>query len=208
MPFSLPNIRLNLAGDYPRIHSSSLIDPSAQIIGNVEIANDVFVGPLTVIRSDQRGPDGKVGLVRIEEEVNIQDGVIIHGNPGASVTIGPRTSIAHGVAIHGPVTVGEGCFLAIRSILYGASIEEHVWLGMGALVMNTNLPSFTLVPVGKVVRGLQDALELRLVTDDEKEYMEGVLAANSRLRLDYLELRSKAESIKQSVRERLKKEGA
>jgi len=205
MPFSLPNIRLNLAGDYPRIHSSSLIDPSAQIIGNVEIEKDVFVGPLTVIRSDQRGPDGKVGLIKIEEEVNIQDGVIIHANPGASVTIGPRTSIAHGVTIHGPVTVGEGCFLAIRSLLYGAGLEEHVWLGMGALVMNTSLPSYTLVPVGKVVRGLQDAMELRLVTDDEKEYMEGVLAANSRLRLDYLELRSKAESIKQAVRERLAK---
>ncbi len=208
MPFSLPNIRLNLAGDYPSIHPSSLIDPSAQIIGNVEIANDVFVGPMTVIRSDQRGPDGKVGLIKIEEEVNIQDGVIIHGNPGASVTIGARTSIAHGATIHGPVTVGEGCFLAIRSLLYSASIEEHVWLGIGSLVMNTNLPSFTLVPVGKVVRGLQDALELRLVTDDEKEYMEGVLAANSRLRLDYLELRSKAESIKQAVRERLAKKEA
>jgi carbonic anhydrase len=208
MPFSLSNIRPNLAGDYPRIHGTSLIDPSAQIIGNVEIANDVFVGPLTVIRADQRGPDGKVGLVKIEEEVNIQDGVIIHGNPGSSVTIGPRTSIAHGATIHGPVTVGEACFLAIRSLLYSASIEDHVWLGMGALVMNTNLPSFTLVPVGKVVRGMQDALELRLVTHDEKEYMEGVLAANSRLRLDYLELRTKAESIKAAIKERFKNKEA
>jgi hypothetical protein len=55
------------------------------------------------------------------------------------------------------------------------------------------------VPAGKVIRGLPDALELRLVTDEEKEYMQGVLTANSRLRLDYLELRSKAESIKSSV---------
>jgi carbonic anhydrase/acetyltransferase-like protein (isoleucine patch superfamily) len=193
------NIRPNLAGDYPSIHHTALIDPSAQIIGNVQIDKDVFVGPLTVIRADQRGPDGKVAPIKIEEEVNIQDGVIVHSGPGASVTIGSKTSVAHGVVIHGPCTVGRGCFLAIRSLLYSATLEDHIWLGMGALVMRATLPSFTMVPAGNVIRGVPDALGLRLVTDREKEYMEGVLAANSSLRLDYLELRSKVESIKSSI---------
>jgi carbonic anhydrase/acetyltransferase-like protein (isoleucine patch superfamily) len=195
----LNNIRPNLAGDYPIIHPSTLIDPSAQIIGNVLIDEDVFVGPLTVIRADQRGPDGKVAPVKIEKEVNIQDGVIIHGNPGASVTIGSKTSVAHGVVIHGPCIIGQACFLAIRSLLYSATLENNVWLGMGALVMRATLPSFTMVPEGSVIRERANTLGLRLVTDQEKDYMEGVLAANSRLRLDYLELRSKAESIKSSV---------
>ncbi|MBW2116882.1 MAG: hexapeptide transferase [Deltaproteobacteria bacterium] len=202
----LNNIRSNLAGDHPKIDPSSLIDPSAQIIGNVEIGKDVFVGPLTVIRADQRGPDGKVGLIKLEEEVNIQDGVIIHAHPGTAVTIGPRTSIAHAVVIHGPCTVGEACFLAIRSILYSATLEDNVWLGMGALVMKTALSSFTKVPAGKVIRGLPDVMELRLVTDEEKEYMQKVLTANSRLRVDYLELRSKAKSIKSSVEGKAGKE--
>jgi carbonic anhydrase/acetyltransferase-like protein (isoleucine patch superfamily) len=193
------NIRPNLAGDYPSIHPTALIDPSAQIIGNVQIDKDVFVGPLTVIRADQRGPDGKVAPIKIEEEVNIQDGVIIHSGPGASVTIGSKTSVAHGVVIHGPCTIGRGCFLAIRCLLYSATLEDHIWLGMGALVMRATLPSFTMVPAGNVIRGLPDALGLRLVTDREKEYMESVLAANSSLRLDYLELRSKVESIKSSI---------
>jgi carbonic anhydrase/acetyltransferase-like protein (isoleucine patch superfamily) len=193
------NIRPNLAGDYPSIHPTALIDPSAQIIGNVQIDKDVFVGPLTVIRADQRGPDGKVAPIKIEEEVNIQDGVIVHSGPGASVTIGTKTSVAHGVVIHGPCTIGRGCFLAIRSLLYSATLEDHIWLGMGALVMRATLPSFTMVPAGNVIRGVPDALGLRLVTDREKEYMEGVLAANSSLRLDYLELRSKVESIKSSI---------
>ena len=200
------NIRPNLAGDYPKIDPSSLIDPSAQIIGNVEIDRDVFVGPLTVIRSDQRGQDGKVGLIKIEEEVNVQDGVIIHGSPGSSVTIGARTSIAHGVAIHGPCTVGHSCFLAIRSILYSATLDNNVWLGMGSLVMNTTIPSYSIVPVGKVIRGLSDAIDLRLVTDDEKKYMQEVMLANSSLRRDYIELRSKAESIRSSVEEKTAKE--
>jgi len=203
---TLPNnIRPNLAGDYPKIHPTTLIDPSAQIIGNVEIDKDVFVGPLTVIRADQRGPDGKVAPIKIEEEVNIQDGVIIHSGPGASVTVGSKTSVAHGVVIHGPCIIGRGCFLAIRSLLYSATLEDNIWLGMGALVMRATLPSFTMVPAGNVIRGLPDALGLRLVTDREKEYMESVLAANSSLRLDYLELRSKAESIKSSVEAKVAK---
>jgi carbonic anhydrase/acetyltransferase-like protein (isoleucine patch superfamily) len=147
-----------------------------------------------------------VGLIKIEEEVNIQDGVLIHTHPGTSVTIGAKTSITHGVIIHGPCTVGEACFLAIRSTLYSATLENNVWLGMAALVMKTNLPSFSMVPVGAIIRGLPDALELRLVTEEEKEYMQRVLAANSRLRMDYLELRSKAKSIKSAAEGKAKKD--
>ncbi|RJR49180.1 MAG: hypothetical protein C4576_07460 [Desulfobacteraceae bacterium] len=199
------NIRPNLAGDFPKIHTSALIDPSAQIIGNVMIAQDVFVGPLTVIRSDQRGVDGKVESIIIEEEVNIQDGVIIHSEPGKGVVIGARTSIAHGVTIHGPCRIGQFCFLAIRSTVYSATFEDHVWLGMGATAMRVTLPSFTMVPAGGVLRGYPDALGLRLVTDEEKEYMEQVLRENSRLRQDYLELRKKAESIRSAAEEKMSK---
>jgi len=197
---SLPdNIRPNLVGNYPKIDPSALIDPSAQIIGHVEIGRDVFVGPLTVIRADQRGPDGKVAVVKIDEEVNIQDSVIIHTDPGASVIIGPQTTVAHGVIIHGPCKVGRECFLAIRATLYKATLEDHVWLGIGAIAKLVTLPSFTRVPAGSVIRDRPEVMGLRLITDKEREYMDEVLAANSRLRLDYLELRKKAESIRSTA---------
>ncbi|MEE4602286.1 MAG: hypothetical protein V2J65_13480, partial [Desulfobacteraceae bacterium] len=61
------NIRPNLAGDYPEIHPSALIDPSAQIIGNVKAGKNVFIGPLAVIRADERGPDGTVTPIIIGE---------------------------------------------------------------------------------------------------------------------------------------------
>lgn len=204
-PFS-DNVRPNLAGDFPRIDDSALIDPSAQIIGNVRIAKDVFVGPLTVIRADQRGMNGKVEPIIIEEEVNIQDGVIIHSDPGKGVLLGARTSVAHGVTIHGPSTIGRNCFLAMRSTVYSVTFEDSVWLGMGATAMLVTLPSFTMVPAGGVIRGYPDALGLRLVTDKEKAYMDQVLRENSRLRQDYLELREKAESIKSSAQRRNQKE--
>ena len=194
---SLPdNIRPNLVGDYPQIDPTALIDPSAQIIGNVQIARQVFVGPLSVIRADQRGPDDKVAPIRIDEEVIIQDGVIIHSDPGASVIIGPKTSVAHGAIIHGPCSIGRECFIALRAALYKATLEDHIWVGMGAIVKLVSLPAFTRIPAGSVIRERPEVLGLRLITDEEREYMEGVWAANSRLRKDYLELRNKVESIR------------
>jgi carbonic anhydrase/acetyltransferase-like protein (isoleucine patch superfamily) len=197
------NIRPNLAGDYPQVDPTALIDPSAQIIGNVKIDKDVFVGPLTVIRADQRGPDGKVAPIQIDREVNIQDGVIIHTDPGASVIIGPKTSVAHGAIIHGPCTIGQECFIAIRVSLYKITLEDHVWIGIGAIAKLVSLHSYTRVPAGAVIRDRPEVLALRLITDKEREYMEEVWAANSRLRMDYLELRDKVESI----RSRAKKKG-
>lgn len=196
------NIRPNLAGDYPQIDPTALVDPSAQIIGKVKIDRDVFVGPLSVIRADQRGPDGKVAPIQIDREVNIQDGVIIHSDPGASVIIGAKTSVAHGAIIHGPCTIGQECFIAVRASLYKITLEDHVWIGMGAIAKLVTLHSFTRVPAGAVVRDRPEVLALRLVTDKEREYMEEVWAANSSLRMDYLELRDKVESIRSTAKEK------
>ena len=206
---SLPyNIRPNLVGDYPQIDRTALIDPSAQIIGRVQISEDVFVGPLTVIRADQRGPDGKIAPIQIDREVNIQDGVIIHSDPGASVIIGAKTSVAHGVIIHGPCTIGQECFLALGASLYKTTLEDNVWVGMGAVAKLVTVPAFTKVPAGGVVRERPEILGLRLITEKEREYMEEVWAANSRLRMDYLELRNKVESIRSTAEERAREKNS
>ncbi len=183
------NIRPNLAGDFPQVHPTVLIDPSAQIIGNVRIGKDVFVGPLTVIRSDERGPDGKVVPIVIGEEVNIQDGVIIHSHGGALVTIGARTSVAHGVAIHGPCEIGEECFLAMRSTIYCATLETRVWVGMNAMVMRTKIQTHNYVPAGSIIRSGSDVWGLRLVSHKEDRYMKSVLQAANQLREDYFKTR-------------------
>jgi carbonic anhydrase/acetyltransferase-like protein (isoleucine patch superfamily) len=190
---SFDNIRPNLVGDRPRIHPDSLIDPSAQIIGNVVIEKDVFVGPLSVIRADERGPDGKVQPIIIGEEVNIQDGVIIHSHGGTSVIIGARSSIAHGVTVHGPCTIGEECFLAVRATIYSATLEDHVWIGMAASVMRSKLEQFTYVPSGAIVRSKHDLGIIRIVSDSERQYMEEVRDAATQLRKDYLESRARVQ---------------
>lgn len=187
-------IRPNLAGDYPQVHPSALIDPSAQIIGNVIIGKNVFVAPLAVIRSDERGPDGVVAPISIGEEANIQDGVIIHSHGGATVTIGARTSVAHGAAIHGPCEVGQDCFLAMRSTLYSATLADSVWVGMGALIMRATLEPHTYVPAGSVIRSRPDAWGMRFVSIKEKQYMQEIRESVNRLREDYRKSRALAKA--------------
>ncbi len=189
MEFKCTNIRPNLAGDFPQIHPTALIDPSAQIIGNVIVEKNVFIAPLAVIRSDDRGPDGRVAPITICEDVNIQDGVIIHSHGGELVTIGARTTVAHGVVIHGPCIIDEDCFLALRSIIYASTIEKSVWIGICALVKNAKIDAFSYVPPNTVVGAKSDVMNLGLVGAKEQQYMKEVLEANARLRADYIKAR-------------------
>ncbi len=188
MPYSARNIRPNLAGDFPRVHPGALIDPSAQIIGNVQIAKDVFVGPLATVRADKKGSDGLVQPIIIEEEASIQDGAILHSHGGSSVVIGPKTTVAQGVVIHGPCTIGAKCLLALRCAIYRATIEDSVWVGMGALVMRATLESHLHVPAGSVITGRSDLIGLRFVSAKETDYMDRILESNSRLRKDYQQM--------------------
>jgi carbonic anhydrase/acetyltransferase-like protein (isoleucine patch superfamily) len=175
------------------IHPSAYIDSSAQIIGNVKIEKNAFVAPLAVIRADMCGPDAFVKPVIIGEEVNIQDGVIIHTHGGESVTVGARTTLGHGVVIHGPCSIGEECFLSMRSTLFSATLENSIWIGMGAIVMRATLDALTYVPEGSVIRSRPDAWGLRLISSKEKQYMEEIWKITNSERRDYLTMRATEE---------------
>lgn len=195
MKFTYTNIRPNLAGDFPKIHSTALIDPSAQIIGNVIVEKNVFIAPLTVIRADDRGPDGLVAPITICEDANIQDGVIIHSHGGQVVTIGPRSTVAHGVVIHGPCVIAEDCFLALRSILYSATLEKAVWVGIGSLVKSATIDAFSYIPPYSVIgAGSSDVWKSGFVSEKEQQYMKEVHEATKRLRDDYIKSRSTEKS--------------
>jgi carbonic anhydrase/acetyltransferase-like protein (isoleucine patch superfamily) len=185
MAFSSQNIRPNPAGDRPAIQPSAFIDPSAQIIGNVRIDANVFIGPLAVIRADEPGADGKIKPVVIEAGTNIQDGVIIHSMGGTSVRIGPKASIAHGVVIHGPCVIGEESFVALRTVIYSATIKDFVWVGMGSIIMRATIPSHIMVPAGAVIRSQEDARFFRTTHVKEQNYQKDVLVACHNIRQAY-----------------------
>ena len=111
-------IRPNPFGDWPEVPPTAYIDPTAQVIGHVKIGQYVFVGPNAVIRADEQDDSGHVCPIIVEDECNVQDGVIIHALAGTEVTIGQRTSLAHGAIVHGPCRIDEDSFIGFGAVVF------------------------------------------------------------------------------------------
>lgn len=186
-------IRPNPQGDWPSVDTAAFVDPSAQIMGNVYIGPGVYVGPQTVIRADEVGVDGTVEPVIIERDAFIQDGVIIHARAGSRVRVGTRANVAHGVIIHGPCDIGQECFIALRASMYNSNLEDHVWVGIGAIIMRATIPSHTMIPAGAMVRSGSDIHQFRLINHTELDYKGTVIAASAALRDGYLRMRREQE---------------
>ncbi len=181
-------IRPNPVGDWPQIHPTAFVDPSAQIMGNVLIGAKVYVGPQTVIRADEVGSNGKVEPVIVEEDCYIQDGVIVHSRGGSTVRVGRNSNIAHGVIIHGPARIGRRCFIALRASIYASTLEDECWIGLGAVIMRATIPSHTMVPAGAMIRSRSDIRGYRFTNVKEQEYFDNVIEASAQLRDGYLAL--------------------
>ena len=186
----MKSIRPNPNGDLPRVDSTAYIDPTAQVIGNVRIGPRVYVGPNAVIRADEPDDKGQTQPIEIGAQCNIQDGVIVHALGGTRVTIGRRTSLAHGSIIHGPCSTGQGCFVGFRAVVYKAVLEDGVFVGAGAVVQGVDLAVNALVPAGAVVLSGEDAAGLVSRTSSaDREFMEKVVNANLKLAKGYNSLR-------------------
>jgi carbonic anhydrase/acetyltransferase-like protein (isoleucine patch superfamily) len=176
------SLRPNPAGDWPQVDMTAYIDPTAVIIGNVHLGPDVFIGPNAIIRADETDAAGQVQPIQIEAQCNVQDGVIIHALGGTCVTIGQRTSLSHGCTIHGPCTVGKGCFIGFRSVLYDAVLGDGVFVGTGAIVQGVGLESNSFVsPAGRVLCQEHVILSVGLTGSNERQFMDRVIAANLKL---------------------------
>lgn len=124
----------SFAGHVPRLGRRVLIDPSAVVLGDVELGDDVSVWPQASVRGDMH-------WIRVGERTSIQDGCVLHithagpYNPdgwplqiGCEVTIG-HNAILHGCEIGDRVLVGMGA-----TIMDGAVVEAEVVIAAGALV--------------------------------------------------------------------------
>lgn len=152
-------------GIRPDMAETAWVDATALVIGDVALADDVSVWPMTVIRGD-------VNYIRVGARTNIQDGSVIHVaheggmNPkGYPTLIGEDVTVGHKAVVHA-CTVGNACLIGMcAAILDGAVLEDEVMLAAGALV-----------PPGKRLRGGHlyvgsPAREQRALTDDEREFL-------------------------------------
>ncbi|MBO8158972.1 MAG: hypothetical protein H0Z36_05375 [Thermosyntropha sp.] len=182
-------MRLNPFKDQPTIDPSSYVDPSAVIIGAVTIGKNCYIGPHTVIRADEVDEKtGKVALIIIGDNVNVQDGVIIHALAGTKVEVGPNSSLAHGCIVHGPCTIAENCFIGFRAIVFKTSIGKGSMVKHGAIVEGIDIPTHKLVPTGAIITNQDDLFKLKEVGQLEKNFMEEVVNTNIRLTKGYKEI--------------------
>lgn len=123
----------------PVIAENAYIAPGAIVRGNVTLMEDVNVWFHAVIRAE-------TGSVSIGRGSNIQDGCVIHVDPGADVTIGAQVTIGHNATIHG-CTIGENTLVGMGAILMNhAVIGKNCIIAAGALVtQNTIIPDNSLV---------------------------------------------------------------
>jgi carbonic anhydrase/acetyltransferase-like protein (isoleucine patch superfamily) len=121
----------------PTVHPDAWVADSAVLIGDVRLAAGASVWPTAVARGD-------VCAIEIGEGSNVQDGAVLHGDPGQPVRIGADVTIGHRAVVHG-ATLEDGCLIGI-----GAVVLNGVTVGAGALVaagsvVTKDVPAQTLV---------------------------------------------------------------
>jgi carbonic anhydrase/acetyltransferase-like protein (isoleucine patch superfamily) len=111
----------------PTVAPGAWVAPGAVLVGAVTLAADASVWYSTVVRAD-------TATITVGARTNLQDGVVVHADPGF------------------PVTVGDGVSVGHRAVLHGCVIGDDVLVGMGAVVLNgARIGSGTLIAAGAVV---------------------------------------------------------
>ena len=142
-----------LDGVAPAVADSAWIADSAQVMGRVELGEDVSIWFGAVLRGDTE-------TLRLGRGTNIQDGSVLHTDVGKPLVLGENVTVGHRVVLHG-CTVGDGSLIGIGAIvLNGAKIGKACLVGAGALVTEgKEFPdgSMILGSPAKVVRQLSPA---------------------------------------------------
>ena len=117
-----------LHGVAPKLGAGVWVADSAQVIGNVDLADGANVWFGAVIRGDN------LEAIRIGRGTNIQDSSVLHADPGKPLTLGEDVTIGHKVMLHG-CTIGDGSLIGIGAVvLNGARIGKNCLVGAGSLV--------------------------------------------------------------------------
>jgi len=142
-------------GIRPSLGSRAWVDPSAQVIGAVELGDDASVWMNSVVRGD-------VNRIRLGARTNVQDSCVLHVTAQHSTVLAEDVTVGHSVTLHG-CTIERLCLVGIGAIvLNGALVGEESIVAAGALV-----PEGMQVPARSVVMG-SPAKVRREVTEEER----------------------------------------
>jgi carbonic anhydrase/acetyltransferase-like protein (isoleucine patch superfamily) len=115
------------------------VAPNAQVIGRVVLGEDANIWFGAVLRGDNES-------IRIGARSNIQDGAVLHSDPGSALTVGDDCTVGHSAILHG-CTIGEGCLIGMgATVLNGAQIGKGSLVGANALVTEGKIfPDHSLI---------------------------------------------------------------
>ena len=135
-----------------RFEEGVWVSENAVVVGNVLLKRNSNVWFNAVIRGDN-------DLITVGEGSNIQDGSVLHSDPGSALTIGADVTIGHKVMLHG-CDIGDGSLIGINSVvLNGAKIGKNCIIGANALVTEgKEIPDNSMVmgSPGKVVKTMSE----------------------------------------------------
>ena len=161
-----------IGGQQPQIASDAWVAPSADLIGDVHLAELASVWFGAVIRADNTP-------ITVGARTNVQDGAMLHSDPGAPCTLGEDVTIGHHAILHG-CTIGNRTLIGMgATILNRAVIGEDCLVGAGALV--TEGKAF---PPGHLIVG-SPAKAIRPLDDAQKAMLKASAALYAAKQRDY-----------------------
>jgi carbonic anhydrase/acetyltransferase-like protein (isoleucine patch superfamily) len=148
-----------LGDDAPVVDASAYVTESATVLGKVTLEADTTVWFGAAIRGDNEP-------ITIGRNSNVQEGAVLHTDPGYPMRLGENVSVGHQAMLHG-CTVGAGTLIGIQAVvLNGAKIGKGCLVGAGALVTEgKEFPDHSLIigAPAKVARPLTETEIARLL---------------------------------------------
>jgi carbonic anhydrase/acetyltransferase-like protein (isoleucine patch superfamily) len=141
---------------FPEVADSAWVAPGAYVVGDVHLGGESSVWYGAVLRGDTEP-------IRIGARTNIQDGCVLHADPGYPAIVGEECVVGHKAIVHG-CEIGDRCLVGMGAIiLNGARIGEGSIVAAGALV-----PEGKEFPPGSLIVGVP-AKPVREVTEEQTE---------------------------------------
>lgn len=121
-------MRLRLDRESPDVDPQAWVSDSTLLAGAVTVERRASLWFGSVLRADG-------DTISIGEDSNIQDGVVVHADPGYPVVVARSVSVGHGAVLHG-CSVGEGSLIGMRAVvLNGAAIGPMCLVAAGSVVL-------------------------------------------------------------------------
>lgn len=147
-------MKIALGDRSPQVHESAFVAANATLVGSVVLHEGSSVWYGAVLRADNEP-------ITVGRGSNVQDNCVFHVDGGKPLTLGEGVSVGHGAVIH------------------GATVEDHVLVGMGAIILNgavigtesliaagAMVPQGAVIPPRSLVAGVPAKVR-RELTDDE-----------------------------------------